>query len=43
MKKKKGLLGQVYYTVIPAIVVTSIKQSPVLKGQLFCPVLENLI
>ena len=30
-------------TVKPAHVVTSIKQSPVLKGHLFCPVIENFI
>ena len=27
----------------PALGVTSIKQSPVLKGHLFYPVIENLI
>jgi hypothetical protein len=31
----------VWYTVEPAHVVTSIKQSPVLKCHLFCPVIDN--
>jgi len=31
------------YTVKPAHVVTSIKQSPVLKGHLFLVVIENLL
>jgi len=37
------ILKDTHFTVKPALVVTSIKQSPALKGHLFCPVIEKFI